>query len=232
MKCLKQQQILRRSQDGDSEYVKCINKASKNFGKEVTEPDCLECPLKQLGPCRQDCHVRRREGMEYPEPKVVGGLLLFEKDQGNLDGFTKVADNQYKSDWPDCPMLLTNNSINPDGSLKIVCCCGKDLNERTHAECSKCFSELKIIPEKLLPPPLFNQVKNYSKAVYKWVASGLESRTDEEVEKIFQEYCSTCEKYDKDKQVCLHCGCKIQTGGIAISNKLKMASEHCPLGKW
>lgn len=70
---------------------------------------------------------------------------------------------------------------------------------------------------------------NYAKAVTRHVASGMERRTDQEVDSVFS-ICKSCESYRGG--VCKRCGCRCNTGKIALLNKLRMKSEHCPDGKW
>lgn len=72
----------------------------------------------------------------------------------------------------------------------------------------------------------------YPAAIRKWVASGCPVRTEEEVQEIFETHCSKCDRFDKGNQACLACGCSISLGGNPLTNKLKMATEECPLGRF
>ena len=69
----------------------------------------------------------------------------------------------------------------------------------------------------------------YAKAVAKHVTTGMERRTDSEVNTLLT-ICESCEHYAGGK--CRVCGCRCNRGKIAYLNKLRMASEHCPKGKW
>lgn len=77
------------------------------------------------------------------------------------------------------------------------------------------------------------KVKNYFGAVRRWVASGRPTRSDKEIEILFQEHCGNgCKRYDKEKHACKNCGCAVSDSATPLKNKLAMASEHCPLGRF
>ena len=57
-------------------------------------------------------------------------------------------------------------------------------------------------------------------------------RPDKEVERIFHQFCKTCDWFDPDKQICRGCGCRVAEGGYAVQNKIKMATENCPRDLW
>ena len=78
-------------------------------------------------------------------------------------------------------------------------------------------------------PPLLKQVKTYAKAVAKHIATGMETRTDEEVINLLQ-ICETCEHFSEDR--CTICGCRLNNSKNAFANKLRMKSQSCPEGKW
>lgn len=78
-------------------------------------------------------------------------------------------------------------------------------------------------------PPLLKQAHNYAKALARHVASGMQTRTDEEVIQLL-EICEACEKYEDGR--CLVCGCRLSASKSAFSNKLRMKSQSCPLGRW
>jgi hypothetical protein len=79
-------------------------------------------------------------------------------------------------------------------------------------------------------PSLTIQALTWKDAVLRWNAAGRPTRTAEEVQEILDKFCNTkhCNWYDPDKRRCKGCGCKVTDGGIAVLNKLKMATEHCP----
>lgn len=93
--------------------------------------------------------------------------------------------------------------------------------------CNRCDAETKehqaTFGEKVI---------NYFGAVRRWVAMGRPTRTPEEIEQLFNEHCKGCDMYDKEKHACKSCGCNIAPVGTPLDNKLAMASEHCPLGRF
>jgi hypothetical protein len=81
----------------------------------------------------------------------------------------------------------------------------------------------------------------YAKALLRWGKAGCPVRTDEEVAAIV----AICESamyqnkkgeelpcYDAGRQTCRLCGCCVSTKGMAIRNKAKMATGHCPRKLW
>jgi hypothetical protein len=82
-------------------------------------------------------------------------------------------------------------------------------------------------------PAVSLQLWSFKEALIKWNKAGRPTRTQEEVEHIHREFCAVpCEWYDEEAKRCRGCGCKVTTGSIAIFNKVKMATEHCPKDKW
>jgi hypothetical protein len=76
------------------------------------------------------------------------------------------------------------------------------------------------------------KIKNYYGAVRRWYADGKPTRTEEQVEHLFEENCKDCDRYDPDKHACKNCGCTVSTKSSPLANKLAMATEHCPLGRF
>lgn len=79
---------------------------------------------------------------------------------------------------------------------------------------------------------LYDKVINYATAVRRWVGAGRPERTDEEIRAIFDEHCNQCAMFDRDRGICNSCGCPSNTNQPAIRNKLRMATEPCPLGRF
>jgi len=69
----------------------------------------------------------------------------------------------------------------------------------------------------------------YAGALTRWFAASRPKRTPERIAELLV-ICETCEKF-KDG-ACDSCGCKINRSPSAWRNKLAMATESCPLGKW
>ena len=82
------------------------------------------------------------------------------------------------------------------------------------------------------PPGLVRRAASYAGAVARWTAAGRPERSDKEVERIFHQFCKTCDWFDPDKQICRGCGCRVAEGGYAVQNKIKMATENCPRDLW
>lgn len=93
--------------------------------------------------------------------------------------------------------------------------------------CGRCDSETREHEAKF-----GEKVKNYYGAVRRWVANGKPSRSPEEITKLFEENCKGCERYDSEKHACKNCGCTVSTDSSPLANKLAMASERCPLGRF
>lgn len=77
-----------------------------------------------------------------------------------------------------------------------------------------------------------DKMKNYASAVKKWVAAGRPVRSDERVKEILNDHCRTCRLFDREKQACNSCGCSVNESPFPLGNKLKMATEKCPLGQF
>lgn len=83
-------------------------------------------------------------------------------------------------------------------------------------------------------------VTRYEQALQRWVLAGRPVRTSDEVQAIFAEHCSPpgvpCPYYRPGTTPqagwCQRCGCNVRSAGGAIVNKIKMATEHCPINKW
>lgn len=82
------------------------------------------------------------------------------------------------------------------------------------------------------PPKLVGRIISYAEALIEWTAAGKPERSDDEVQRIFHQCCQPCKRFDGGKQICLECGCRVTTSSFAFLNKIKMATQHCPKGKW
>lgn len=72
----------------------------------------------------------------------------------------------------------------------------------------------------------------YARAMRRWVAAGRPERSEERVEHLLETHCRGCRMFDENRQVCNACGCSMKKSLPAIKNKLKMATEGCPLGRF
>lgn len=80
------------------------------------------------------------------------------------------------------------------------------------------------------PPPPAKRIGNYAVATAKWITAGRPVRSDDEVAELRQ-ICAECERFNG--HVCTHpkCGCPVVRPSV-FGDKLKWATEHCPLEKW
>lgn len=97
----------------------------------------------------------------------------------------------------------------------------------TQEICTRCDSETR---ER--EATTGQKATNYFGAIRRWVAHGCPTRTPEEVQKLFDEHCSGCARYDKEKHACINCGCSVNSSSSPLSNKLAMGTERCPLGRF
>lgn len=137
-----------------------------------------------------------------------------------------------------------------EDACKVCRECGDDPTEPNHVVASLVITHvLEHAPErkretlksfgpktKKKPNPV-QQTVSYTQSVAKWIAHGRPERSDEEVLKIL-DTCSKC-KHFKIRTIndgtpvgqCLKCGCSVSISGGA-TNKARMATESCPIGKW
>lgn len=118
---------------------------------------------------------------------------------------------------------------------------GQEVNDDICKNCHYIITKHKRQCGKLKPEPepepdypsMSMQLHNYKEAILRWTRAGKPTRDDEEVKRIVDTICSkNCNWYDPKKKRCKGCGCKVTTGAMAIFNKVKMATEHCPRGFW
>ena len=68
-------------------------------------------------------------------------------------------------------------------------------------------------------------------------AALVESFTTDEVRRIREKTCSTCDRLDPENLKCLECGCYTDIKAGMDYNKnpkkgFRVEKTHCPLGKW
>ena len=87
----------------------------------------------------------------------------------------------------------------------------------------------------LTMPALTTRVQTFAEATSQWIAAGRPVRDEAEVLRIYDDVCGPCERReataDPDVAWCQQCGCRLGRGGQVL-NKILLATEHCPLGKW
>jgi hypothetical protein len=80
----------------------------------------------------------------------------------------------------------------------------------------------------------------YTKALTRWAAAGFPTRDQRTIAELHARHCRPCPQFHADSSGssgasggrCGKCGCNVNRDGWAVRNKLRMATEHCPLGKW
>lgn len=77
---------------------------------------------------------------------------------------------------------------------------------------------------------LVDMAKQYARSLLRWGRAGFPQRSNKEVERIYETACGPCdrrtEKYGFSQ--CTLCGCRVSPNGMAVRNKIKMATETCP----
>jgi len=79
-------------------------------------------------------------------------------------------------------------------------------------------------------PSLAKRLTAYEIAVREHKKQGEPSRSDEEVARIFEDACRPCERFNGKS--CTLCGCRVNKSPSALRNKIRMATEVCPIGRW
>lgn len=106
--------------------------------------------------------------------------------------------------------------------------CGREIKAPKDTIVSA-YCKIQTPNEKL--PTLTQKALHYVAAVVQHYATGANTRPNEEVEALLT-ICQQCENYNSVLEICRVCGCRCTNGSNAFFNKLRMASQHCPRGKW
>ena len=77
----------------------------------------------------------------------------------------------------------------------------------------------------------FDLSVQYGRALYRWIKAGRPVRDEKEIVAIY-EICKQCHALDTETSSCKYCGCRLNTNPNPIVNKIAMATEQCPIGKW
>jgi hypothetical protein len=215
MGCKKQKEV----RNSNEVKIVCTNRSCINFSKEVPREHCDNvCPLV-VTDIRLHRSVERKPDMRIPEPVFQGELLLCDYTP---QGFKELEPGQQLCLYPKCDSLTKQASLNKDGSLKFhFYCAGKPT---TLKDCERCQAGDS--------PGYLKQLRNYAHATTAWVKNDMPSRSDAEVMDILNNKCMPCEHYEKSKGRCRVGGCRLNLSATAVANKIRMATEHCPKGKW
>ena len=110
----------------------------------------------------------------------------------------------------------------PVGDAFVCSVCGDRQDRPAQRDC----------PGRPPPPSKGGKLGRYASAVSRWVAAGRPVRSEEEIQRIYDTCCRPCEHFDPQKGTCKICGCRVRRNGAALLNKIKMATEHCPIRQW
>lgn len=89
-----------------------------------------------------------------------------------------------------------------------------------------------------------DDIKHWAQSLAKWMRAKFPMRTPEQVDYCLH-ICVKCKEFIPSNPKCTGetcrikiggyckaCGCRVSKSRVAISNKLAMATEACPKGKW
>lgn len=85
-------------------------------------------------------------------------------------------------------------------------------------------------PEDASTPGLLSRLTGYGTAVARWLRAGRPVRSDERVAELLTVHCEPCEHFAGES--CRKCGCAVGRSKSGWANKLRMATESCPIGLW
>ena len=109
-----------------------------------------------------------------------------------------------------------------DADFPLYCRCGFSYDTRS-------APPLPYVPEAMdVPLNIAAKGLRYARAFIRWTLAGCPVRTDAEVARL-RAVCAGC-KYGTTGE-CSRCGCRVK-GGSWWGDKLRWATEDCPLGKW
>ena len=74
------------------------------------------------------------------------------------------------------------------------------------------------------------KLKNFIRSFWFHIWAGFPKCTNQEILNRYN-ICIECDKFYKEKQQCLVCGCNLSTKKIFM-NKLAWSDQECPIGKW
>lgn len=211
---------------------RCLHTEATTYLQIVTEPVCDSCPVRQFASkgscpaCKTPAplppknptppHVELPPGAHY-----IGDYHDLKRTFGHPDHYP-VPVLETLPEYPQCPFRFK-------GKTGLMC---SITNLGVTPEICKRCTETTVVEERKNQAKLGSKIYNYFGAIRRWVASGRPTRTKEEVAKLFEEHCKVCDRYDPEKHACKNCGCAVAKEGDPLDNKLAMATEHCPLGRF
>lgn len=244
--CQKRRHIVRKEQSGEKrELYRCAHGGADTYRQEIDEQTCARCTLRQVLLSHQPCKLQAPENATYKQPvygddEEVHYKRSCETPPECPTGYVPRENDPWTFDtaWYPCPFRAFSNDRKPDGLLQVKSYCAIAKKPTTPAECDRCKGALTQVGATLnledIPdfPTVPKLAAFYWQAVKSWIAAGRPTRTDAEVGHLHTVYCSKCEWYDEKSQRCKGCGCKVRAEGMAMMNKIRMATEHCPRDFW
>jgi len=138
------------------------------------------------------------------------------------------AEVQRNIIW-ECPTCSTRHAIKPGMDRKCICGTVRDPDG------------VIVLPEG--GPPIHpreldvdynlesGKVVRWGKAIRRWLKYGRPVRNPRQIRRLWRT-CKRCEHFDEPKGACSICQCRVNLSSLAMANKLAMATEACPVGKW
>lgn len=216
---------------------RCLHSEASTYLQIVTEPVCNACPVRQFASkgscpgCKPPVPTYPPKTPKNPLPpevdlptgaRYIGDYADLKRMYGTDASTYPVPVLETLPEYPLCPYRVQGK----EGPLCSVTNLGVNVDI-----CRRC-TDTTVVEERKNQAKLGSKIYNFFGAVRRWVASGRPTRTKEEIEKLFEEHCSKCEMYDKEKHACKSCGCPVAVSLDPLDNKLAMATEHCPLGRF
>jgi hypothetical protein len=209
VKCSKRQ----REKIEGKMFHRCIHPESEQRGEIVPDAVCAACPLVKAKV--KMCKDAKKEARN-------AYYLARKKEQQSADGPEGTL--HEAPGFPQCPYRYNN------AQGQLLCSITK--LPVTPDICNRCEADTRQQTADFGVKGLPKRAKNYFGAIRRWAALGKPTRSPEEVKELFETHCKTCDRYDKQHHACKSCGCKVSTSSEPLGNKLAMASERCPLGRF
>ncbi len=186
-----------------------------------------------MEPCKKQQKIVKRPGNEV-RFRCMNNKCSFLGNTVDEDICSRcpVRVEAHKRQCPDRRKQPAANVVSTEEMLNIT---DEEVREMiTDAGLDMGEFEREAAPEVEAPnyPPLSMQAWFYKEALIRWNKAGRPKRSDEEVKEILDGYCKTCSWYDSKRHRCKGCGCAVSEGSMAIFNKVRMGTEHCPQEKW
>jgi pyridoxine 5-phosphate synthase len=71
----------------------------------------------------------------------------------------------------------------------------------------------------------------HARALARWIKAGRPVRSQRQIQEIY-EICKQCRALDSATNSCKYCGCRVTDHSNPMMNRIAVATERCPVGKW